>query len=83
MGWTAQRWMRDYASGRRLNLRERWLLNAAVTDDQTAATLLAILHGETNTAAIMNTLAVLRIGTVNAQQAARRTTHLFTHLGTA
>lgn len=78
-----QHWMRDYASGRRLNLRERWLLNAAVTDDKIAATVLAVLHGETNAAALMNTLSVLRIGTVNAQQAVHRTTHLFTHLGTA
>ena len=78
-----QRWMRDYASGRRFNLRERWLLAAAVTDDKIAATLLAVLYGETSATAIMNTFSVLRIGTVNAQQVARRTTHMLTHLGTA
>ena len=69
-----QRWMANYASGRRFNFREHWLLNAAVYDPITAKTIHAILHGEMHADALVQAYSVLRIGTANAQRAARRTT---------
>ena len=74
--------MANYASGRHFNIRERWLLNAAVNDPMTATTIHAILHGEVRAETIIQAYSVLRIGTSNAQGVARRTGQIIDHFTT-